>query len=301
MTVHGLENNYYLSGNDIWITVDSFAETPVRLQIQFTNDTTPADSGIFVLYPNPSTLVFKFNISNLIRSIQPRPNHITPNSLQQYTLNFDVTLDDTTHETLELEKYFIRGGRDKSGAATWNLEDGDKLIIGKWVEWTGLTLPTLPYKIQDSILVNYVPGIDETYIMRNYGCNYTIVKFRNSLGGYQYWVFETKEVTSQVKDKESIVLVAVDLDEDRFLNVGTEETMSITLRTKTPVDLQDIIIDLVKSPEVLIYDPLGTGVNDSSSWSRMRVTSNSVNINTIDRVYNNDIKFTIPAYINRDL
>lgn len=300
MDITGLENNYYLAGNDIWVQVSNFAKTPIRLDLKVINlnnlDTLP----IFRLYPD-ITNRFWFNVSQTVRPLQPYPDHININTLQNYSLQFTVTFDDDTADSITLEKYFIRGGRDKNNVDQWYLSSSAPLIIEKWVDWRGIVLPGFAKKIQNNLIVDFIPSAADTYKMiLPSGCNAKIVKFLNSLGGYQFWIFETNEVETKVRSKDLISQIPMSLRGDVSRNIGTESVKTITLKTKTPKDLQPIIVDLIESPEVLIYDPAGTDA--LSSWHRIQLAnSNEAVLNTNDMSYFNELDYIIPNYVNRDL
>lgn len=300
MDISGLENNYYLAGNDVWIEVFNFPAVPLRLELECTNLNTGVTYPIFRLYANPDN-VFRFNLSQTIRPLQPYPNHVTLNSIQKYSMEFTIVFDSEPSEVTTLERYFIRGGREKNNIDEWYLSDGYKLFISKWVDWTGILLPNFANRIQSDIIVEYVPTPEDTYKMiLTSRCNAKIIKFLNSLGGYQFWVFETSEIKPKTKSNGVISQIPRRLRDDVIRNIGTSTTKEITLKTKTPTELQPIILDLIESSEVLMYDPLG---NDAKSrWHRLQLAStNDAILNTNDMSYTNEIDYIIPNYVNRDL
>ena len=300
MTITGLENNYYLAGNDIWIKVSDFPKVPVRLELKVTNLITTKTMPIFRLYADLNN-VFRFNLSQTIRPLQPYPDHNDVNTLQTYRLEFVVVFEDNTTETSTLEKYYIRGGRDKNNVDEWHLTDGAKLVIEKWVDWRGVILPGFAKRIMSSLVVDYIPTSAETYKMiLPSSCNAKIIKFLNSLGGYQYWIFETFEIKPKVKGKATISQIPMQLRSDIGRNIGTETTKEIILKTKTPVTLQPIILDLIQSPEILMYDPEGT--DEASSWHRLQLSNSNEGIySSNDMSYLNEVVYILPNYINRDL
>lgn len=303
MTITGLENNYYLAGNGIWIQISNFPKVPIRLELKVTNINTSVSYPLLRLYPDQNN-VFQCNICQAVRPLQPYPNHITVNTLQNYRMEFTVTFEDNTTEATTLEKYFIRGGRTKNSIDEWYLQNGQKLVIGTWVDWRGIMLPGYANKIQEGLIVNYIPPATETYKMiLPSGCNAMIIKFRNSLGGYQYWVFETYEIKPKIKGKNTIYQIPHRLRDDASLNTGIDASEEITLKTKTPAELQPIILDLIKSPEILMYNPDGrSGVDDLSSWTRLELSnSNDAILNSNDMSYANELTYILPNYINRDL
>lgn len=303
MNISGLENNYFLSGNDIWIKVYGFSTPPQRLEVVASNTSTGTVLPALKLFSPDG--IFKFNVSLPIRALQPEPNHLTGNTMQSYSLTFTAvfTDPDTPDEVLTMDdQQFIRGGRDKNASNDWYLQAGDKLLIdGVWAEWSGIELPTQPQRIVGSSIVNFNPvssDIHRVYLSGN--CNYKIIKFLNSLGGYQYYIFEYSEIRKKAKGKGSVSRTAYRLREDRLRSIGSSATKTITLKSNTPEILQPIILDLIDSLDVLLYDPLGT--DPESRWHRLDLeVSNDARLNTLDRKYQNEITFNLPNYYNRDL
>ena len=300
MDILGLENNYYLAGNDIWLQVSNFPKVPIRLELEVTNLNTGVTMPLFRLYSDINN-VFRFNVSQTIRPLQPYPNHINVNTLQEYRLEFTVIYEDNTSEISTLDRYFIRGGRDKNNIEEWYLSDGYKLLISKWVDWRGILLPGYANKIQNNLIVDYNPAMADTFKMiLPSSCNAKIIKFLNSIGGYQYWVFESWEIKPKVKAQSMISQIPMQLREAVSRNIGTDTTKEITLKTKTPAELQPIIMDLIESPEILMYDT--SGIDAASSWHRLQLNgSNEAIYNSNDMSYLNEITYILPNYINRDL
>ena len=300
MTISGLENNYYLAQNDIWLRVDNFAKVPIRLELKVTNLNTGSTMPLFRLYADMNN-VFRFNVCQTIRPIQPYPVASDNNTLSEYKLEFKVIFEDNTLEEVALERFFIRGGRDKNNIDEWYLSASYPLIIGKWVEWRGIILPGFAKRIQNNLIVDFIPSKANTYNMiLPSACNAKIVRFLNSLGGYQFWVFETSEIQSKAKGQNVISQIPMRLRDDMFRNTGTDSTKQIVLKTKTPAELQPLIIDLISSPEVHLYDPSGN--DEDSSWQRLQLSgTNEAVLNTNDMSYNNEIEYNLPSYINRNL
>ncbi len=300
MDITGLDNNYYLAGNDIWVQVSNFAKIPLRLELKVLNINTGKTLPLFRLYADLEN-IFRFNVSQTIRPLQPLPNHINVNSLQSYKLEFKVIFEDNTSETTILDRFFVRGGRDKNNTDEWYLSASSPLLVGKWVDWRGIILPNYAKRIQIDEVIDFIPATEDTFKMvLPSSCNAKIIKFRNSLGGYQNWVFETFEIKTKVKGKALISHIPMRLRDSVGRNIGTETTKEISLKTRTPAELQEILIELMQSPEVLMYDPLG--VDAESSWYRLQLSnSNDAIYNSNDMSYLNEIDFILPNYINRDL
>ena len=221
--------------------------------------------------------------------------------MQLYRIKFTVFMENGSTDTIELERYFIRGGKNKSGAEEWYLISSSPLVVGKWAEWAGIEpLPLFAHRIAGDQIINFAPTGDELHRIWMHGvCDYKLIKFLNSLGGYQFWVFESWEIKKKAKPKKSIGRYTTRLRQNRSKTIGLTSDVSLTLKTKTPIDCQAIINDMIDSPDVLMYDPAGDDTD--SRWHRLELDSNDAVLNNADRVYLNEISFNMPNYINRDL
>lgn len=290
MTITGLEHNYYLAGNDIWIKIRDFVNTPEKLEIKVKNIGEGKELPNFTLYPSPNN-DFHFNICLPIRALFPEPEHLgNPlNTLQEFELIFTATLEDEEKDVRIFSKYFIRGGVEKHTAKNWYLNENDPLIIQNWVQWEGVESPFLPQRIEDESIKEFTPD-EVRKIKLNGNCEYKIIKFLNSHGGYQYWVFEHFELKIKTKAEKTIPRIAQHLQEDNFRNLGIKSETQISLYTKTPKDLQPIITDLIQSIDVLLYNPSGT--DNNSKWQRLIIDNNETLYNSFEAKYENKIAFS---------
>ncbi|WP_027378172.1 hypothetical protein [Chryseobacterium daeguense] len=301
MTITGLENNYYLSQNDIWITVNGFTDDTSYMELTVTNLTT----GVALLPFNPSPSTnndFEFNICIPVRNLFPPTDHINVNSLQEFKFDFKVKFEDTNipDEIATVTKYFVRGGREKDGIAEWHLSASHELIVGKWIDWRGISLPGYPKRIQNNTIVNYVPTPENTHILYNVAnCDYRIVKFLNSLGGYQYFVFEKFQIKAKTKTGKSISKISKRLRTDNFRNTGLTVDKTIEFETKTPFQIQDVFTELVLSPEVYLYNPAGN--DNESQWQLLVLENNDSIEKNYTQQYDNKIEFSFSNYVNRTL
>lgn len=298
MTISGLENNYYLSQNDIWIKVGGIVPKIAYLELAVKNLSTLKDLPALRLYPSPSN-DFHFNICLPVRSLFPYPSHIVVNSLQFFEFTFTVKFDEESipDEVLTMSKFFIRGGRNKNVNDEWYLSPSQELIVGRWIDW-GLYLPQFARRIQGALLVEFIPANQFKMKLRN-NCNYKMIKFLNSLGGYQFYVFESFEIKTKSKSSKTISRIANRLREDNALNVGVDVERTIEFTAKTPFEIQDVITDLISSFEILMYNPDGT--DDFASWDRLILESNDSIENNFDRVYENKLKFSFANNVTRTL
>lgn len=296
MTITGLENNYYLAFNDIWIIVDGFADPVSLLEITVTNLNTGATVPVFELSPSPDNN-FEFNICIPVKYMFPPTNHITVNSLQSFQVDFTAKFEDSTvpDATISLTKYFVRGGRNKSAAAEWFLSSSKELVVGKWIDWRGITLPGFAKRIQGSLIVDYIP--ESSFKIPNPSCDYKILKFLNSIGGYQYFIFEKYQIKTPTKKGKIITKRTNRLRSDNFKNSPTTSQRSIEFQTLTPWEIQEVFTELVNSPEVFLYHPEGN--DDASKWELLELENNDSIENNWTRKYENKIEFSFANFYNK--
>lgn len=298
MTITGLENNYYLAFNDIWISVNGFAETTSLLKIVVSNLTTGITLKEFELSPSPDN-DFDFNICIPVRNLFPDTDHVNVNSLQSFKFDFIAKFEDTTNpdEAQSIEKYFVRGGRNKSAGSEWFLNPSQELIIGKWIEWRGITLPGYAKRIQGNLIVDYVPT--SSFKVPNPSCDFKILKFLNSIGGYQFFLFEKWEIKRPTKAGKTINKKTNRLRSDNFKNATIENSRTIEFQTFTSWEIQDVFTELVESPEVFLFHPEGD--DEKSNWELLQLENNESIENNWTRKYENKIEFSFSNYYNKSI
>lgn len=298
MTITGLENNYYLSQNDIWISLNGFSDPVSVLELKVTNLTTGKELPVFKLSPSPAN-DFEFNICVPVSALFPIPDHININTMQSFQFDFTAKFIDTeiADDISTLTKYFVLGGRNKDGNAEWYLSASEELVVGKWIEWSGITLPSYPQRIQGATIVDFAPSNVYTKTLKD--CDYKLLKFRNSIGGYQYFLFEKFEIKPKSRAGKTIPKSANRLRVDNFRNLPNQTTRSIELFTKTPFEIQEVFSDLVDSNEVYLYNPLGS--DENAKWELLQLENNDSAENNFDRVYENKIEYSFSTYINKKI
>ena len=292
MTITGLENNYYLSQNDIWISVNGFVVPIAMLQLTVKNLTTNQELPIFKMYASPNNDL-QFNICKPIRALFPETNHISNNNLQSFELKFTAKFVDSNiaDEEIILEKYFIRGGRNKNANDEWYLTSSTELVVGKWIDY-GIDVTTYAQKVLWSDIVESAPSNQFKVILKE--CNYKIIKFLNSIGGYQYFVFEKFQIKNKSKSGKTIDVPTQRLRKDNFKNTAISNGRVIELYAKTPMEIQEVFSDLVNSQEVYLYNNLGN--DDDAKWEKLKLDNNESIENNYERVFENKISFELPNY-----
>lgn len=289
MTITGLENNYYLSQNNIWLKINEFASTVSIVELKVTNLTTGNDLPIFKLAASLNNDV-QFNISQIVSALMPELDHINLNTLQSFQFDFTAKFTDSEIEDdiSSLTKFFVFGKRLKNGNNEWYLQDSQELIVGKWIEWVGVTLPGFAKKIQGASILDFIPT--DFYKKNVLNCDFRILKFLNSLGGFQYFVFESFEIKTKSKAGKTISKITDQLRKDNFINLKNETEQTIEFTTKTPFQIQGVFTDLVTSSDIFLYN--SNGSDDNAKWQRLKLENNDSIENNFDRIYENKIEFT---------
>ena len=122
------------------------------------------------------------------------------------------------------------------------------------------------------------------------------MKWLNSLGGWQYWVFEANQTTVKTKVGDKSRRISTRLSGDNFQNLNIEKTKTLDVFSRTPNHLQPIIEDLISAIEVYQYHPLSKDI-----WQRMKVVNNESLENTWQRVFENEISFELQTNAIRSL
>lgn len=299
MNVKGLDNDYYLTQNDIWVKVSDLTIETSVLELTVYNETTGASLKPFIMSPSPNR-EFVFNVCIPVRGLMPYPDHMNINSLQKFTLSFKFKKSDNTYEddhAISITKFFILGGRNKQATKEWYLNPSEELVVGKWINWNGVTLPSFAKRIQGDEIVDFIPN--ETINIDLTTCNYKIIKFLNSLGGYQYFIFERYEKKTKSKAGKSVRVLNDRLRLDDFKNTKMNTDRSIEFYDETTKEAQIVIEDLVCSPEVLLYDE--SGDDEHSKWQRLIIENNEAIINNWQETYLNKISFSFSDNVKREI
>ncbi|WP_312303873.1 hypothetical protein [Chryseobacterium sp.] len=298
MTINGLENNYYLTQNDIWVKITGFTEVVSKVVIDFKNLTTGKELNGFECSASPDNDCF-FNVCFPVRALMPEPDQSSINSLQNFQIKITAKFRNTalSDEVSTVTKYFIRGGRDKSGVYEWYLRDGDYLISNYWitggVSWSAFGQPL---RISGGSLAEDSSYALKTAQEERKGCDGILIKYLNSLGGYQYFYFDRYEIKNKSKAGKTVNRITTRLRNDNFQNTGYEETRTMTLYSFTEKKLQPNFEDLIRSLQLFYFD--SEGDDTASQWHLFKLDDNSSVFNNYEHVYENKIEFTLPNYRN---
>lgn len=302
MKLTGLENDYYLAGNEIYVTVSETA-TPSRfLDVTYTNITTGSILGTLRPYPNLQD-VYRFNVSLPARALFPEPSRIDqPNSIQVIKIDIIAYLENGNVENLSITKRFVRGGRDKHKATEWHLEDGAELNFGPFPKFMGIPEFTAGlFKISGDKLVEYVPKERQDIWLKD-RCNPTYVRFLNSLGGYQWWVFEQRIDNEEGKAGKTKTSPAYALKQDSVRQLVTSQSREFTLLSDMSIEFYDVAVELISSTDIYIYYPDAPKDDYDAKFERVFLNgTNKVEKNTVSRKIDFKLNLYSPSYITKEI
>lgn len=310
MNISGLESNFYLVDNPVYLTASGILTSSIYIEYYLTvynpNGSIKETSQPQRIY-NLNTSV-SLDIAPLLKSFMPEPAHNTEytnltdfafynNSfkgkvtVKEYAYAYysegsgeigTLTRELVVKDTKEATKFFIRGGK-RTYDSNQHLSTGNNLIVtNKIPVWGGYPSDLYYTDATDGIKKsNVIPGsLKEERIVK--GCDPKYVKFMNSLGGYSYWLFENWETKDRNSNLGDI------LRRQDILDLGNESEESLTLISKVPNRFINLMKDLIVSKEIYVYD------QSVQTWTRLSSDSNDVKENPYD--VNTKVKLNFKTY-----
>lgn len=148
--ITGLQHDFFLSGNPLWVKIYDLANAPNFAEITIVNTTT--NKGYNTLKKNfAPDGTCEFNIMSIIEALMPYPDHINNNNLNYFNISIKVKYKNTTVADTEynFKRYVIRGWANKNSNKEQFIDSQKKLIVGKWLQWEGVNIPDLPYRLYE--------------------------------------------------------------------------------------------------------------------------------------------------------
>lgn len=148
--ITGLQHDFFLSGNPLWVKIYDLDNEPNYAAITVFNTTT--DKGYNTLKKNfAPDGTCEFNIMSIIEALMPYPDHINNNNLNYFNISIKVKYKNTTLADTEYDfkRFVIRGRANKQSNKEQYIDSQSKLIVGKWLQWEGVNIPDLPYKLYE--------------------------------------------------------------------------------------------------------------------------------------------------------
>jgi hypothetical protein len=297
MIISNLNNDNYLIGNDLWVRINGLANPAKRLKFKVENLTNTKKFDL-ILYPNP-TNEFLFNIVAPVRALFDAPIHDSNplNILARFKFTFDVDfLGAFANDTELIIKNFIRGYKQHKGLLDNYLNVPQNLTIGtpKFYKYGNIKFNKYNKLDELNLVLAVYQNLSSDIILIT-DCNFKIIRFLNSIGGYQYQLFEAYEIKDDAKPLKNIPKIINNFNDTAFQSLGTELNREIELYTEVKAEDQIIIADLIKSYDVLMWDA------DAEIWIKLVPNANTTIFNSWDKTYKNKIKFDFYNEVNNSL
>src|SRR5690554_1067846 len=290
MTVSGLNSDLYFSDNPIIVTVTGIDPNALYVEyslLQFSSFTSTS-SGIAPMrkYTKGATTL-KFDISPSIKASFPEvdvnENYTSLNPIQtnknilSTSLVFREVLKNGSSSSLPaFNKKFIKGG-NRTYESNQNTTIGTPLIPSETIPvWGGY--PIDYYYIGSNKLMyktNQIPSELKEY-RKIKGCDPVYIKFKNTRGGYSYWLFENSSISNSNSGLGIIEKY------DKFIDLGSEENIRLSVVSKVPKRYIEMMEDLIVSEDVYMYRPTSSKLYQKT-WIKITGINNRVNFNPFNK------------------
>jgi hypothetical protein len=292
MRILNLDFNNYLTGNARWITVDTFTATPKTLTLTSLNQYTNRTVNV-TLYPINNKFVFDLSVTvrALMHDIVLAAQQVI--NPMKFTFKVDF-VGTTTSEILIIDKTFIKGFNTQLNNTQDYLDNGANLLIGSPPLLYDSSFPTWVnafVKLQDGAeVLEYVSNLPVYEKLHKKFCNYALVSFLNSKGGYQFFVFDSYEISTKNKPDKLIGTRQLQFSDAGFKTIGSEVTNEIDLFSNSNTTENEILFDMIHSNDV--------SVNIFDVWHRLVPNSNNINLDTKKQRFQNKLKFDFYTTVN---
>ncbi len=298
MTVQGLEQNYYLINNPIYLRifdVPVIGEDPKNYELTITVGSRIITSQMY----NGEAMI---DISPIVKSQFPKPNFQTPNS-NRITIDITVFYYDEDLEqgvTIPINgKTFIRGGQ--YGGQNNYLSDGTILKVSEKIPvWDGL--PSSKYTITGTNIIKASILEAEQELMKKHSCEGAYLLFKNQLGGYSTYYFNTFTLQESGESQEYIdtfpTSTTISAPQNNFYQFGSNSKMKLTVESRFDKRHYGILMSLINSPEVWVYEFHKLMDSDfivyaTNDWTKLINNGNNISIESGEETYDASLTFDL--------
>lgn len=283
MIVSGLNNNRFLTGNPIPITITAdngeFA-IGTKITLSVIRQSTHPNQPIYI-YP-PITLFpvqggVKLDLRPYIVGMMPEP-YIPGNSYQDpvpnyQVFNFTFSENQTDSSAVFSNKTFVRGFRRTKSNNALTLGIGEELREGEKIPvWQGY--PTARFWIDSSSVIRSTTVVTSEHYQQMRtptACNPFYVRFLNSKGGYSFWMFNSWEHATESDELGVIEKTGIN---NKSLGFSQEDTVTVDTRVKR--EYYDLIRALIVSPVIQAYDQF------DMDWLKIELKGTTFQTNNYD-------------------
>jgi hypothetical protein len=257
LTVKGLNFNRYLVENPIWVEITNIPVSAeyIRVSVARTDimdaDDAPAPLG-FDFYTYNNKVVF--DLAPIVKSLLGKPSVSFKNLLNDASIgtnyaNCNVSIVfPTAPETppYSYSRTFIRGGLRNNQTNVY-LDDAEVLKESTKIPRWG-SYPLRKYYLDGGVIKSTsLLTIGETAQFQVRGCAPIYFGFKNSKGGYSYWLFESYTINQKTSGGEYVQRREVSFNKTE----GSEYTVEVTGRVTR--EYFKTMLALAESQEVFVY------------------------------------------------
>ena len=271
--ITGLNADLYYSDNPIIVTFDELYPSTTHIDINIINPLSAATQPLRLYVDDYENM--SYDIAPLIKAQFREYEHdtdyfnITPytilNNWRNVNLIFYVYSEGDI-ESVSLNKTYVKGGTRFQNSNTNTHINRILSPTIKLPQWGGYPVAYYYFDTNKELKKNIILPEAQKEIRKIKGCNPLYLKFRNSFGGYSYWLFESYE--EKFKNK-SLGVVSKNVG---FYDLGNEEEIELELTSKVPKRFFPLMRDLSNSPEVYFYSVGGR-------WERIKNANNTISQN----------------------
>lgn len=275
MTFTGLDNNYYLTNNPIYLEIFGGFGAGENFLL-FIN---VGGRIIGVQMFNEYAII---DLAPVIKSLMALPNFQNPNS-NRLKVDIGITWYSESQGFFKdfNDKVFIRGGRHTGFNNI--LSNNTILKVSDLIPvWGGL--PASKYTITGTTIseTNIIPD-NEKETMQSNSCEGAYLMFLNSLGGYSFYLFDTFTINDKSKSQDVINRFSTTKPQNNFYSMGSENSISLDVESRFDKRHFGLLRSLVESNEIWVYqfhklinsDFVFSAAND---WTKLNNPGNQISI-----------------------
>lgn len=309
MIVQGLNENNFLVGNPIQvkITPDSGTTFSANEVINLTivkktthfNDPAPYTLPVIRLYPKPNG--FTVDLAPMLIGLLPDPFIIGNNlgvtipNFQEFDFFFSHDSGSGASKSF-LSKRVIRGFKRQRSDSAATVQTYVPLSLSERIPtWSNLPVGYATVEDEGMFWNNINFSDTSAFIDRQKtpsGCKSFYIRFMNSLGGYNYWLFPLYEIIDN-SDSQGFISNSIGKF-DKSLGLESKTSVAVTGRVKK--EYYGIFRDLIVSPVVQVYNTQEEfGVDD---WVQLQMTSSTFSYSNNEVIQEVNFTFDIDYNIN---
>lgn len=293
MIVQGLEENYYLINNPIYLKIidDETPEENHLLTISV------GSRDITSQMYNGETII---DIAPIVKSLFSKPDFQNPSS---NIITIDLTgfyyFEEAGFQIPIGIKTFIRGGQ--YGGQNNYLSLGTILKVSEKIPvWDGL--PSSKYTITGTDIVEGLILEAEQELMKKHSCEGVYLKFLNQLGGYSTYYFNTFTLQESGESQEYIdtfpTSTTISAPQNNFYQFGSNSKMKLTVESRFDKRHYGILMSLINSPEVWVYEFHKLMDSDfivypTDDWTKLINNGNNISIESGEETYDASLTFDL--------